>query len=255
MTKIKALIVDDEYPARQELRFMLGEFKDVEIVGEATNAREALALINALDYTVVFLDINMPGMNGLELARTLQEKDGPPFVIFVTAYEEYALKAFEVNAVDYLLKPFEARRLRQALDKVRRLLEQGQGARRVRVEGPSRAPEAYSSLNLIPVEKGGKTILLDQNDLYYAYTQDDSVYLKTFAEHYPTRYTLKELLNRLDPKIFFRTHRCYIVNLTKVREIVPFFNGTYTLILSDKENSEVPVSRNQAGPLKARLGL
>ena len=255
MAKIKALIVDDEYPARQELRFMLEEFKDVEIVGEATNAKEALSLISALDYTVVFLDINMPGMNGLELARALQEKGNSPFVIFVTAYEEYALKAFEVNAVDYLLKPFETRRLRQALEKVRRLLEQGQGGRQAKVEEVPRPPEPDSRLNRIPVEKEGKTILLDQNDLYYAYTQNDSVYLKTFAEHYSTRYTLKELLNRLDPNIFFRTHRCYIVNLTKVREIVPFFNGTYTLILSDKEHSEVPVSRNQAGPLKARLGL
>lgn len=253
--KIKALIVDDEYPARQELRYMLQEFKDVEIVGEATNAKEALSLISALDYTVIFLDINMPGMNGLELSRAIQERPNPPLIIFVTAYEEYALQAFEVNAVDYILKPFEPRRLRQALEKVRKFLEQGQSPRQLKAEETGREEPTEARLNRLPVEKDGKTLLLDQNDLYYAYTQDDSVYLKTFAEHYPTRFTLKELLTRLDPKIFFRTHRCYIVNLTKVKEIVPFFNGTYTLILSDKQQSEVPVSRNQAGQLKARLGL
>ncbi|MGI9953164.1 LytTR family DNA-binding domain-containing protein [Moorellaceae bacterium AZ2] len=252
---LRALIVDDEYPARQELRFMLQEFKDVEIVGEATNAKEALSLISALDYTVVFLDINMPGMNGLELSRAIQERPNPPLVIFVTAYEEYALQAFEVNAVDYLLKPFEPRRLRQALEKVRRLLEQGQTPHQVTTREASSQEKVEATLNRIPVEKDGKTLLLDQDELYYAYTQDDSVYLKTFAEHYSSRFTLKELLTRLDSKVFFRTHRCYIVNLTKVKEIVPFFNGTYTLILSDKQHSEVPVSRNQAGPLKARLGL
>ncbi|HBT47389.1 MAG TPA: DNA-binding response regulator [Peptococcaceae bacterium] len=252
---LKALIVDDEYPARQELRFMLQEFKDVEIVGEATNAKEALSLISALDYTVVFLDINMPGMNGLELSRAIQERPNPPLVIFVTAYEEYALQAFEVNAVDYILKPFEPRRLRQALEKIRKFLEQGQSPRQLKAGETARPESTDARLNRIPVEKDGKTLLLDQNDLYYAYTQDDSVYLKTFAEHYSSRFTLKELLTRLDPKIFFRTHRCYIVNLTKVKEIVPFFNGTYTLILSDKQQSEVPVSRNQAGQLKARLGL
>lgn len=234
---------------------MLQDFKDVEIVGEATNAKEALSLISALDYTVIFLDINMPGMNGLELSRAIQERLDPPLVIFVTAYEEYALQAFEVNAVDYILKPFEPRRLRQALEKVRKLLEQGQSPRQLKSEEAVRPETGEARLNRIPVERDGKTLLLDQNDLYFAYTQDDGVYLKTFAEHYSTRFTLKELLTRLDPKIFFRTHRCYIVNLTKVKEIVPFFNGTYTLILSDKQQSEVPVSRNQAGQLKARLGL
>ncbi|MDN5347113.1 MAG: two-component system, LytTR family, response regulator LytT [Clostridia bacterium] len=250
--KLKALIVDDEYPARQELRFMLQPFKEVEVVGEATNAKEALSLINALDYSLLFLDINMPGMNGLELSAALQQRPNPPYVIFVTAYEEYALKAFEVNAVDYLLKPFDEKRLRQALNKVMRLVEQG---KKPPVEVQSKPRGNDSHLNRIPVEKDGKTILLDQNDLYYACTQDDGVYLKTFQESYMTRFTLKELEVRLDMRTFFRAHRCYIVNLTKVKEIVPFFNGTYTLILSDKQHSEVPVSRSQAKKLKALLGI
>ncbi|OIQ60031.1 sensory transduction protein LytR [Moorella thermoacetica] len=251
---LKALIVDDEYPARQELRFMLQEFKDIEIVGEATNAREALNLISALDYTILFLDINMPGMNGLELSRAIQERPGPPFIIFVTAYEEYALQAFEVNAVDYLLKPFDEKRLRQAINKVRRLVEQLQQPAAPAGEATP-AAGVKVRLNRLPVEKEGKTILLDQDDLIYACTQGDNVYLKTSTGQYLTRFTLKELESRLDPRIFFRCHRCYIVNLNRVRELVPFFNGTYTLIMADKQQSEVPVSRNQARKLKRLLGI
>lgn len=250
--KLRTLIVDDEYPARQELRFMLQEFKDIEVVGEATNAREALNLISALDYAVLFLDINMPAMSGLELSRTIQKRANPPLVIFVTAYEEYALEAFEVNAVDYLLKPFDEKRLGLAIDKVRRIVEQ-------RIQPPTAAkstPEGEKGhLNRLPVEREGKTILLDQNDIIYACTQKDSIYLKTPGEQYRTRFTLKELETRLDNRMFFRSHRCYIVNLTKIREIVPFFNGTYTLIMNDKQQSEVPVSRKQARKLKSLLGI
>ncbi|MGQ9826131.1 MAG: LytR/AlgR family response regulator transcription factor, partial [Desulfotomaculales bacterium] len=122
--KLKALIVDDEYPARQELRYALNEFSQIEIVGEATNAQEAMALIRALDYQVLFLDISMPGMSGLELGAAIRELPRPPYVIFVTAYDEYAVKAFDVDAVDYLLKPIEISRLKRAVDRVWRLFQE-----------------------------------------------------------------------------------------------------------------------------------
>jgi len=254
---LKALIVDDEYPARQELRFMLQEFKDIEVVGEATNARETLNLVSALDYTILFLDINMPEMNGLDLSRAIEKRPNPPYIIFVTAYGEYALQAFEVNAVDYLLKPFNEKRLRQAIDKVRRLVEQRQQQPAVPAGGsPGNGKNGTRGrLNRLPVEKDGKTILLDRDDLIYACTQGDNVYLKTSSDQYLTGFTLKELESRLDPRSFFRCHRCYIVNLNRVRELVPFFNGTYTLIMTDKQQSEVPVSRNQARKLKGLLGI
>ncbi|NPV73608.1 MAG: response regulator transcription factor [Pelotomaculum sp.] len=264
--KLKALIVDDEYPARQELRYALSGFGNVEIVGEATNAQEAMALIRALDYQVLFLDISMPGMNGLDLGAAIQELPRRPYIIFVTAYDEYAVSAFEVNAVDYILKPVEPKRLKKALDKVIKLTQEGAPAAEVLItgqEGPAvrvgdangQAPQSQIKIDRIPAEKQGKTILVTGSDIFYAFTEKDYVYLKTYSDKLFTRFTLKELEARLNPQVFFRTHRCYLVNLHKVREIVPFFNGTYNLIVEDKERSEVPVSRAQAKKLRKILGF
>ncbi len=259
LMKLKALIVDDEYPARQELRYLLSKFNEVEVVGEATNADEALKLVKALEYAILFLDIDMPGKTGLELGALIQQKDNSPHVIFVTAYENFALKAFEVNAVDYILKPFDERRLRQAIDKVIKLEQHRQGT-----GGPVAIPREASStgsrdqeikIDRIPVEKKGKTVLIDEGQIYYAYTEQDYVFIKTAGERWITRFTLKDLENRLNEKHFFRSHRCYIVNLRRVKEIIPFFNGTYTLIVDDQEKSEIPVSRTQAKKLRKLFGI
>ncbi|MCL6477718.1 MAG: response regulator [Peptococcaceae bacterium] len=261
--KLKALIVDDEYPARQELRFALSSFENIEIVGEATNAQEALALIKALDYQVLFLDISMPGMSGLELGSAIQELPRQPHVIFITAYDEYAVQAFEVNAVDYLLKPVEPSRLKKAIDKVLRITQEvsapeSSAAYQEPQEAetrPAPAQQGQIKIDRIPAEKQGKTVLVAESDIFYAFTEQDYIYIKTFADKLFTRFTLKELEARLNPSIFFRTHRCYLVNLHKVKEIVPFFNGTYNLVVEDKENSEVPVSRAQAKKLRRILGF
>lgn len=265
--KLKALIIDDEYPARQELRYALSEFDSIEIVGEAANAQEALTLIKALDYQVLFLDISMPGMNGLELGAAIQDLPKRPYIIFVTAFDEFAVSAFDVNAVDYILKPVEPKRLKKAIDKVLRLTREVMGdeapagtAREDRAprENGAKAVQAGSlqfKIDRVPAEKQGKTILVGGSDIFYAFTEQDNVYIKTAADKLYTRFTLKELEARLDPQIFFRTHRCYLVNLHKVKEIVPFFNGTYNLIVEDKERSEVPVSRAQAKKLRKILGF
>ncbi|MHB1127398.1 MAG: LytR/AlgR family response regulator transcription factor [Bacillota bacterium] len=251
--KLKTLIVDDEYPARQELRFMLSSYDNVEIVGEATSGLEALKLLDALDYSILFLDIEMPGMNGLELGNIIQNRPNPPYIIFVTAYEEYAVRAFEVNAIDYLLKPFDERRLTQSMSKVFRLIEQNQTQEKEKRKKTGSGET--SKIDRIPVEKQGKTLLISEDEIIFAYTQDDNVYIKNYQDRLVTRFTLKELESRLSEKNFFRTHRCYIVNLNKVQEIIPFFNGTYTLIVDDAKKSEVPVSRNQAKKLKRLLGM
>ncbi|ACV64480.1 two component transcriptional regulator, LytTR family [Desulfofarcimen acetoxidans DSM 771] len=259
--KLKTLIVDDEYPARQELRYALSEFDNVEIVGEAANAKEALSLIKALDYTVLFLDISMPGMNGLELGRAIQDLPNRPYVIFVTAYDEYAVQAFEVDAVDYLLKPVEPRRLKQAIEKVMKAV--GESAPAVEKDeeavdisaGKVKQEPKQIQIDRIPAEKMGKTVLINEADIIYAFTEQDYVYIKTHNDKLLTRFTLKDLEARLNTNSFFRTHRCYIVNLHKVKEIVPFFNGTYNLVVEDKEGGEVPVSRAQAKKLRKILGF
>ncbi len=263
--KLKALILDDEYPARKELRFLLGQFEDIEVVGEATNAHEALTLIKALNYSVLFLDIEMPGMNGLELGRHIQELENPPCVVFVSAYDEYAIKAFEVDAVDYLLKPFDEKRLGLAIQKIRKAIQtKGQKAVEKADNTESTLKEEKETkgerqkgvtIDRVPAEKQGKTVLINEADIICAFTEKDYVYVKTFSDKMITRFTLKDLEARLNSSMFFRTHRCYIVNLHKVKEIVPFFNGTYTLIVEDSQKSEIPVSRAQAKKLKKILGM
>lgn len=260
--KLKALIVDDEYPARQELRYALDGFDNVEIVGEATNAQEALALIKALDYHVLFLDISMPGISGLDLGAAIQELPNKPRIIFVTAYDQYAVQAFEVNAIDYVLKPVEPGRLKKAIEKVIKSYQEtaaggeaeagknGKGQRGKIMPDPT-----HIKIDRIPAEKYGKTVLVAESDIFYAFTEQDYIYVKTYDDKLLTRFTLKELEARLDPSMFFRTHRCYLVNLHKVKEIVPFFNGTYNLVVEDKERSEVPVSRAQAKKLRKILGF
>lgn len=260
--KLRALIVDDEYPARKELRFLLSKYDTIEVVGEATNAQEALALIKALDYSILFMDIEMPGMNGLEVGELIQEMPNPPQVIFISAYDEYAVKAFDVNAVDYLLKPFEEKRLGQAIEKVFRkiasnsMMPAAEQAPSVNADiGGNEPLKGHFKIDRIPAEKQGKTILVNESDIIFAFTEQDYVYIKTFADKLFTRFTLKDLEARLNPTMFFRTHRCFIVNLNKVKEIVPFFNGTFTLTVEDNNKSEVPVSRAQAKKLRKILGF
>ncbi|MEW6541424.1 MAG: LytTR family DNA-binding domain-containing protein [Bacillota bacterium] len=253
--KLRALIVDDEYPARQELRYLLGNFPDIEVVGEAANAHEALALIEALDYSVLFLDISMPGMDGLQLGAAIRELESPPYVIFVTAYNGFALKAFEVDAIDYVMKPIDEGRLRMAINKVIRATQEVAPCAEA-VDGgvPAAAVPAFR-IDRIPAERNGKTILVSESDIVYAFTEQDTVCIKTYDEKLLTRFTVKELEGRLDPNIFFRTHRCCVVNLRKVKEIIPLFSGTYALVVDDRERSEVPLSRGQAKKLRKILGF
>lgn len=189
--KLKALIVDDEYPARQELRYALSSFENIEIVGEATNAQEAMTLIKALDYQVLFLDISMPGMSGLELGAVIQELPRQPQVIFVTAYDEYAVRAFEVNAVDYLLKPVDQARLKKAVDKVLKKYQEITPAEAAASEEDLVTPAVRGGngagqfkIDRIPAEKQGKTVLVAESDIVYAFTEQDYIYIKTYADKF-----------------------------------------------------------------------
>ncbi|MHB1017168.1 MAG: LytR/AlgR family response regulator transcription factor [Coriobacteriia bacterium] len=234
---LKALLVDDEVPARSELRFLLGEAGGVEVVGEAGSAGEALQLIRAIPYDVVFLDVDMPGLTGIQLAEVLAELEHPPALIFVTAHSEHAVKAFEVAATDYLVKPVETARLKRALERIAPV-----------AETPAR-------IERIPVEKAGRKLLLQVSDITHIMAKDDYSYIFTDGERYLSTFSLADLEHRLEPQGFFRVHRRYLVNLAQVAEVAPMYGGTMELALKDGGQSRIPVSRRRAPALKRTLGL
>lgn len=252
MQVLKALIVDDESPARRELRAQLANFPDVEIVGEATHADEARQLLEAINYDLVFLDIKMPGLSGIELAESLQRWDSAPSIIITTAYQEFALDAFGVGAVDYLVKPFDEERLARALGRLRGVRQRSA----VPVEAAREAdPAARRVPDRIPVEKGGKTLLVNTGEVSCVFSLNETVYVKVGDQKLLCRFTLRELEQRLSAFGFLRTHRRYLVNLHRVREVIPYFKGSLGLVLNDAERTEVPVSRALARTVKQHLGL
>ncbi len=248
---LKALIVDDEYPARMELRFQLENFPDVEIIGEATNAREAQRLIGALDYDVVFLDIQMPGMSGVDLVRQMKGKEPMPQVVFVTAHENYAVDAFEMRAVDYLLKPVETERLAETIQRLRERAGKVERAE----EAEARSAEKKPALSFLLTEKDDKQIPLPLGEIVYIYSEGYNVFVQTYDDKLVTKHTLQELTERLPSDQFFRCHRSYLVNIFQVREISPYFNGAYILKMKDKAHSEVLVSRSNVKRMKELFSM
>lgn len=252
---LKALIVDDEYPARMELRYQLENFPDVEIIGEATNAREALRLISALDYDVIFLDVQMPGMTGVELVKQLKGREPMPKVVFVTAYENYAVPAFELRAVDYLLKPFESQRLAETVQRLRESAAPSEGGGApARAEGEE-SGRRQPALSFLMAEKDDKQIPVPLSDIVFIFSEGYNVFAQTHGERFLVRYTLQELTERLPPEQFFRSHRSYLVNIFQVKEISPYFNGAYILKVKDKEQSEVIVSRSNVKRMKELFSM
>lgn len=243
--RARCLIVDDEAPAREELRYLLRDFDDVRVVGEATDAEEALTLLRSLAYDVVLLDIRMPGGTGLEVAAAVAALPHPPAVVFTTAYPDHAVDAFDLAAADYLVKPFDRDRLRRALD---RALSYA-----VDEEEP-RPAEALEPLRRVAVQRGDRTVLVDRDEIVYASAARGYSYLKLAEDRVLVSFTLTELERRL-PRSFFRAHRGYLVNLDRVRELVPDHRGALMLVMDDRQSSRVEVSRRQAGELRRQLGL
>lgn len=249
--RARCLIVDDEAPARAELRYLLSSFDDVQVVGEATNAEEALVLLRSLDYDLVLLDIRMPGGTGLEVAEALRSGPNPPKVIFTTAYPDYAVEAFDLDAADYLVKPFDADRLGRALQRAL----SGGAADDDDPDLPSfpRVPAA-EPLGRIPVLQGERTVLVDESAIIYASAARGYSYLQLAGERVLASFTLNELERRLGGH-FFRTHRSYLVNLDHVRELRPDFKGALVLVMDDHRRSRVEVSRRHARELRRLLGM
>jgi DNA-binding LytR/AlgR family response regulator len=251
-TRLRALIVDDEYPAREELRYLLRSFPEIEVVGEAAEPAEALQLIRNIDYDLCFLDVRMPGGSGLDLVKELSRLPRRPAVIFVTAYPDHAVEAFDLDAVDYLLKPFDEARLGRALQ---RIVERTHEA--AHPNGTSASQEesrGEPTLDKIPVPHRDRTILIDVDDIIYATAARGYSYLVTSQGRHLVSFTLAELERRLGSRGFFRTHRAYLINLKRARAIEPDFAGALQVTMDDGKE-RVPVSRRQARALKRLLGL
>ncbi|WP_246012474.1 LytR/AlgR family response regulator transcription factor [Myceligenerans xiligouense] len=269
-TRPRALIVDDEAPARAELRYLLEELGDVQVVGEAANGAEALQLLESIPYDLVLLDIRMPGTSGLEVAAAARSLPRPPRIVFTTAHPDHAVEAFDLEAADYLVKPFDADRLARAVE--RALTQPGaddgaaSGAPVPRADGAGRTAasarpgdgerdeqELPRPLAKVPVQKDGRTVLVDQRAIVYASAARGYSYLKLADERFLVTFSLNELERRLRGH-FFRTHRSYLVNLDHVRELVPDFKGALACVMNDRQRSRVEVSRRQAAELRRRLG-
>jgi len=239
---IRAVIIDDEAPARQELSFLLKRLDWVEVVAEADNAQDGFSAILRLEPQVVFLDIQMPGKSGLELSKDLAQLRKPPYIVFTTAYDKYAIEAFDANALDYLLKPYHEARVLKAAHKVRSAVSEPE------------ATAVRSSLERLPVRRGENTLLLPFEDIAVAFTDGRDVHVAARNEVFKTELSLQELELRLSPRNFFRCHRSYLINLDRVTEISPWFSGGYNLKLAGFAEP-VMVSRKQAKEFRERVGI
>jgi two-component system response regulator LytT len=258
---VRVMVVDDEQLAREELCFLLGEAGSVEIVGQATDGVEALRMAGELRPDVVFLDVQMPGLTGFEVARRLIEADVPVQLVFVTAFDQYAIDAFTVNAVDYVLKPVDADRLEQTLERVRRRKASEQAARiPLSAAVLERVVEAVQARqgrrDQLAIRVGERFVLVQADEVVHASLVDDAIIVVTNTVSGTSNYrTLDELQARRDPSIVGRVHRSHLVNITRIKEIVPWFSRNYLLKMKDPKATEIPVSRSQTRRLREYLQL
>ena len=281
---LRVILVDDEPLARQELAYLLESAGDIEILAQGANGVEAVDLIRTHKPDVVFLDVQMPGLDGFAvLKKLLDKKFSMPQIVFATAYDQYAVRAFEVNAVDYLLKPFDRARVLQTVAKVRARilaattatdtplnLDNQAGAkldallRLVEEQTQAQtqaAAQAQTQLQRPPASKvivraQTRLLLVDQREICFASIEDGTISVVTSGvEGQSNCRTLEELMDQLDPDTFWRAHRSYVVNLQHIREVVPWFKSSYQLRMDDPRKTEIPVSRAQTKRLRELFNL
>lgn len=253
--ELRTIIVDDETPAREELRFLIASYPEIKLVGEAASGMEAVKLAEGLTPDVIFLDIKMWDLNGFETAKCIIEKGINPLIIFATAYDEYAIKAFEINAVDYILKPFSKKRLDKTVSRIIDLFKSNEN--HFDMQKLLDYIETMGKLQniKIPVWKNNKIYLLNPSDISYFEAVEKGSKVMSVQGEFETNYCLSDLEDKLRDVNFFRTHKSFLVNIDKVMEIIPWFNGTYILLLKDYEKNEVPVSRRCAKKLREYLEI
>ena len=257
---LRALVIDDELPARSELAFLLDDIDGITAVGEAGNVRDAVQLIKATPADVIFLDINMPGITGLQLAEGLRSSHpSPPALVFVTAHSHFAVKAFELDAIDYLVKPVELSRLRAAIDKVRVRKDQLNNESSAEALAASGKTTQQASITLgdntkITANKGGKKFFVPIADICYIMAKDDYSYIFTNDDRYLSTKTLVKIEAEYAESGIFRIHRRYLINLSRVKSVNSIKGGTMTVNVEGCDE-ELPVSRRRVSALKQALEL
>jgi two-component system response regulator LytT len=260
---LTALIIDDEPLARQELQYLLERAGGIEVLGVGTNGIEAVDLISLHKPDVVFLDVQMPGLDGFAvLKKLLDRKVHMPQVVFATAFNQYAVRAFEVNAVDYLLKPFDRKRVMQTIEKaLARRSAPAESASDAKldallrlVEEQTHAPKSQSGKVIVRAQS--RLLLVDQGEICFASIENGTISVVTKAvEGHSNCRTLEELMDQLDPETFWRAHRSFVVNIQHIREVVPWFKSSYQLRMDDPQKTEIPVSRAQTKRLRELFNL
>ncbi|HVP45237.1 MAG TPA: LytTR family DNA-binding domain-containing protein [Bryobacteraceae bacterium] len=249
---LTTLIVDDESLASEELTYLLQDFPEVEVAATARNGLEAVDLIQKLEPDLVFLDVQMPGLDGMGVVRQLRERGIElPHIIFVTAYDQYAIEAFRLEALDYLLKPLDRVRLAESIERAKRVMQERQD--KVEVESaPHPAPQRTKLL----VRANNHNFIVDAQDVIYATIDSGLITIvATHVEGQSNYRTLEDLQANLDRDTFWRVHRSYLVNINRIKEVVPWFKSSYQLRMVVKKNSEIPVSRVQTKRLRELLKL
>ena len=257
---LTALLADDERLALDELAYLLGEIPDIEIVGTATNGPEALKRIDEAEPDVVFLDVQMPGLDGMGVIREVRKSGGhQPYFVLSTAYDQYALEAFRLEALDYLLKPVEKERLAETVQRAQRFMAERfrSAPHEPNIPVPSSpGPKPTVERAKILVRAAGRHFVVDSQEIVYATIDDGTITVVTGAVEGVANYrTIEEMQGHLDPDTFWRVHRSYLVNIHRIREVIPWFKSSYQLKMDDKKGTEIPVSRVQTKRLRTLLKL
>ena len=258
---INTVIVDDEKPARDELAFLLKGFPEINLVGQGKNGLEAVNLIKEHSPDLVFLDVQMPGLDGFGVLKKLVERKARvPHVVFATAFDHYAVQAFDVNAVDYVLKPFDKSRIAKAIARARREMEAdtSPAERLEKLVNQLALPKPATSSAPVKllIRSQQRMLLVDAEDLIFATITDGLISVSAREADGISNYrTIEELHAALDAEIFWRPHRSYLVNIHHIKEVVPWFKSSYMLKMNDKKQTEIPVSRQQTKRLRELFKL
>jgi len=254
---IRTVIVDDEKPARDELAFLLKSFPEISVVGQGKNGLEAVALVKEHNPDLVFLDVQMPGLDAFGVIQKLKDRKlKVPHILFATAYDHYAVQAFEVNAVDYILKPFDKHRVGRAIERAKRVLGAAASpAERLESLVSQLGTRSEQPVKLL-VKSQGRLLLVDAADVVCASIADGTITIVTRDFEGTSNYrTLEDLAESLDSDRFWRPHRSHLVNINHIKEVMPWFKSSYMLKMADKRQSEIPVSRGQTRRLRELLKM